>query len=567
MAATLSGQLQHVNLASVFQNLVQNEATGILEVSTLAETWRIAIAAGRIDALVPGEDWEHELGRVLLRMGTINEVDLVRKKVSKRYPNLAVELKRRRKVKADDLKSALNFLQEEALYALFLHERGEFSFHAGERDKKHFPPPFDKLKLGIDPNSVMMEAARRSDELGQFSEAVGSMKGVYVLSQEFAGQVGALKDANEQWVVSLMDGTRDVKGLCRDTGLGRFQTCVIVSSLIDRRVVAPLQPEDHVRLGDHERDRGRKSATTFHYRKALELRRTDNRTRIKLAEVLADLGQSADAAAEFKLAATTCLEKGDPTAALEAYGHAAELAPQDLDVREKIFSLLIEHQHTDQAARCGEEYARLLVKLGLAEKARAVYERVLAITPKEAARYERAIAETYVQSGDVSQAVERFAVSAQRLIKRGRLDEGARLLESALALDSSRKDLAARLEEILSGKREARQKAWRTARRAVISLAVLLTALVWLGYNNMAARDYALVVTETFEDLHRRDPTAAKERMEAFVLDHPFTYSAWQASDQVLALDILVRRTKMENQTGNQFYGGPRVSGEPQKPK
>src|SRR5690606_32764556 len=117
--------------------------------------------------------------------------------------------------------------------------------------------------------------------------------------------------------------------------------------------------------------------TTFHFSRALELRRTDTRTRCKLASVLAEAGMREDAVTQFKLLATLHLERSEPEAAAEAYQRVVELVPQDVSVRERLFTLYCDSHNLVEAHRAGDALGALYMDLGLHDKAQQLYRQLL----------------------------------------------------------------------------------------------------------------------------------------------------------------------------------------------
>lgn len=379
---SLAGQIEQIHLASVFQNLMDNQATGTLVVELPAGSRYIYITGGLIDNCRADEDWQYALGRILMRMGAVQEDALGRAfKAVKKNETVVEVLQRRRKITAKNAAEALRFLQEEKLYDLFSAERGSFEFIEGDHDPAQIPDVFRKFALTMDPSAVMLEAARRNDELAATPATVGSMKEVLVLSEEGWPRLDEF-DVTQTYIINLLDGTRDVMKTCVDSGLGRYYTCMVLADLLSQRFVTPIRAEDLVRLGDEQYAKHAVRTAVFNYRKALELNRHDTDTRYKLAELLAELGDNEEAACEYKMLAEICREENDIDQAAAAYWKAAELAPRDLAVREKLMNLLEEASRTDEAVEVGLDLARLEDSLGLVEKALEVYNRVLRLCPK-----------------------------------------------------------------------------------------------------------------------------------------------------------------------------------------
>lgn len=542
----LSGNLAEINLASVFQNLEQNSATGTLTVSVNQRSWPLYLEQGRVATVVP-EDWINYFGPILARSSDINLEDYQKVAAKlRRGQNLLTTLKRRRLAERDQLDSTLRFLQEECLYELFQLQSGEFTFAAGERSKEVFPPPFDKLNLQINSNSILMEAARRSDELGQLQTSLGSLKGVYVQSPDYHGDVSSFSPEHQK-LLSLLDGSRDIERLCRDSGFGKFQTCVMVAQFLERLTIIPARADDHVRFGDSSRLKGQIDKTTFHYQRALELRRTDSRTRHKLAEILAEAGQIEDAVTQFKVLATQLVDSSDWKGAAEAYQRAAQLAPKDVSLFEKLFEIYKQNSDLENAKSAGEQLATQYQTLSLHEKSQQVFRDLRTLFPLDSLKYEQGIAQAYVSMGKVPEAVQSFHKAATDALSRNEEALAVRFLEETLKIDAQNATATDLLQDIRSGQREERQKRWKLARRVVVYLVLFLAVLAWVAYDNIARQQLHVVSKFCLEDVERGDFDAASMRLVAFRQRYPYTMADYHAESYQTHLADLGKRAVLRN--------------------
>ena len=531
---SLTGQIEKINLASVFQNLMDNQATGTLTVEVPDGMRFVYFTEGRIDNARSEGDWQYAVGRILLRLGVVEESALqralktVKMKAVKKSETIVDVLHRRRKVSVKDAADALAFLQQEALYDLFTAERGTFQFREGKHDPKQIPNVFRKYPLSLDPNAVMLEAARRNDEMGAVQVTVGSTKEVLVISDEGQPHLHEF-DETQTYLIGMLDGTRDVKQTCIDSGLGRYHTCMALADLLAKRIVAPIRAEDLVRLGDEQYAKDSVQIAVFNYRKALELNRQDTATRLKLAELLTELDEKAEAASEFKMLAEVYREDKKADEAAAAYRKAAELAPRDLVVREKLMDLLEGETRQAEALEVGLDLARLMVSLGLNEKALEIYDRVLKLSPENPLDIERAIALCYVQMGDLRHAVEVYNTAADRLLEDGQMEEVVSLLEEILRIVPEEEDAKKKLDDIHSGRLEKRRQHLRTLRRSAIWIAFFTLVLAWIIYDSIARRDLAEVVGLTYIDMQENDVDRALNRLKVFQETYPFTLASLDA--------------------------------------
>lgn len=528
---SLAGQIEKFNLASVMQNLLQNQATGTLTVEPPDGPRYIYFFEGLVANVRPEGEWQYALGRILLRLGLV-EADALERALKAVKPNdtLVNILHRRRKLTLKDAEEALRFLQEEVLYDLFSAERGPFQFREGDRDSDQIPDVLYKNPLNIDPNQAMLEAARRIDELSVHQSAIGSMKDVLIKTEEANSKLEDL-DEKQALLMDLLDGSRDIGRVCIDSGLGRYHTCILLADLAARRIVAPICAEDHVRLGDEEYEKEPSEMVVFHYRKALELNRHDFETRRKLSELLIEMGENEDAVDELKMLADEYQEKGEDLEAVVSYRTAAALAPRDLAVREKLLDLLEEGPQPEQAVEAGVDLAQLLTELGLNEKAQEVYHRVLRRNPDDPLPIERALAVNYVNMGDVPHAVEVYRKAADHLLEEGKVDEIVPLLEEIIQIAPDDEGAKKKLDDIHSGRLERRKRFWRIARRSAICFSLFALLLAWIIYNSVARGDLSEVVSQTYVDLEEGNVDDALERLETFRGSYPYSLASRDARE------------------------------------
>lgn len=115
---------------------------------------------------------------------------------------------------------------EEAVYLLFTWAQGTFNFEPGAT-------PDEGVDMhSIDPQSLLLEGARRMDEWALIAKKIPTFDIVYALDRhkllaeerELAPEVHAL--------VPLIDGQRDVSALITDSRLGEFMTAKALYGLV-----------------------------------------------------------------------------------------------------------------------------------------------------------------------------------------------------------------------------------------------------------------------------------------------------------------------------------------------
>lgn len=105
---------------------------------------------------------------------------------------------------------------EEAVYMMFTWDDGAFNFEPA------IPPPDGVAVSSIDPQSVLLEGARRVDEWAVVEKKVHSFDLVFALERQELLRTRLELTADQQALLPLIDGHRDVSDLIQESGLGEF---------------------------------------------------------------------------------------------------------------------------------------------------------------------------------------------------------------------------------------------------------------------------------------------------------------------------------------------------------
>jgi Flp pilus assembly protein TadD len=105
---------------------------------------------------------------------------------------------------------------EEAVYLMFTWDDGAFNFAPA------VPPPAGVPVSSIDPQSVLLEGARRVDEWAVVEKKVHSFDLVFALERQELLRTKLELTADQQALLPLIDGHRDVTALIEESGLGEF---------------------------------------------------------------------------------------------------------------------------------------------------------------------------------------------------------------------------------------------------------------------------------------------------------------------------------------------------------
>lgn len=224
----LEGSLEEVGLADILQLLALGQKTGCLSVTDGSNFGYIYFDDGKIiyASVLNRPD---RLGELLVRNDVVTRDELARgmkeqgHRPGERLGEILVE---EGFLSEDELHEWIRVQIEEAVYHLFTWNEGTFYF---EPDRE---PEQSGLYLArINADALLMEGARRVDEMSLIEKKIPSRDLVFALEREPEGEDVDLTEA-EGKVLPLVDGQRTVDEIVRASGLVEFEAMKALFGLI-----------------------------------------------------------------------------------------------------------------------------------------------------------------------------------------------------------------------------------------------------------------------------------------------------------------------------------------------
>jgi tetratricopeptide (TPR) repeat protein len=351
----IKGSLKEASLPDVIQLLFLGRRTGCLALADRQNFGTVYFDEGNIvyATIVNRRD---RLGDILVRSGRITPEQLqqaVDRQGGEREQKLGEILVQQDAISRDELQRYIRVQIEEAVYYLFTWSSGTFNFEAGVR------PEREDFLVRINPEYLLLEGARRVDEWSLIEKKIPSFDLIFAVDGAHIGQSAPELSAEQQALVPLLDGTRDVTQLMEASGLVEFEVGKALFGLITagfaRRVgtsvasaprVNESRVDEHRNLGIAFYKAAMLDEALREFRRVAELRPADAGAAFFLGLIALRQARWEEAAASFRQA----IEKGSSRAAalhnlglalerlgrLEeaetAYGDAAGRAPDDARV-------------------------------------------------------------------------------------------------------------------------------------------------------------------------------------------------------------------------------------------
>jgi tetratricopeptide (TPR) repeat protein len=326
----IKGSLKEASLPDVIQLLFLGRRTGCLALADRHNFGTIYFDEGQIvyAAIVNRRD---RLGDILVRSGRISAEQLqaaISKQEDDREHKLGEILVELGALPRAELEQYMRLQIEEAVYYLFTWTSGTFNFEAGVR------PEREDFLVRINPEYLLLEGARRVDEWSLIQKKIPAFDLIFQVDPSHIGESAPTLTGEQQRLVPLLDGSRDVQQVIDDSGLVEFEVGKALFGLITagfaHRVgtsaaVAPRvndgRVEEHRNLGVAFYKAAMFDEALREFRRVSDLRATDASAPFFLGLIALRQGRWEEAVDGFRQA----IEKGGPkAAALHNLGLALE---------------------------------------------------------------------------------------------------------------------------------------------------------------------------------------------------------------------------------------------------
>lgn len=309
----IKGSLKEASLPDVLQLLAMGKKTGCLSVTHRSSFGYIYFDKGRIcyASIVNRRD---RLGDILVKSGLVSQAQLdaaVAAQDKQREKRLGEILVEQDAITREDLHRQIKVQIEEAVFFLFTWTAGTFNFEADIR------PEEQDLLVSINPESLLLEGARRVDEWSLIEKKVPSFDIVFDLDRVKLAESEAELSVEQETLAPLIDGMRDVSALVDESGLGEFDVgkalyALATAGFLHRvgkskpaeAAVSEARVDEHRNLGVAFYKTGMLEEAVREFRRVIELRADDAQARFVLGLVLMRQGKWPDAANAFHEAAS-----------------------------------------------------------------------------------------------------------------------------------------------------------------------------------------------------------------------------------------------------------------------
>lgn len=465
-----AGDLKKLPLADVFQSIHQNGLTGALAIRDPHGERLVAFKEGYVVGCAAPVGEEHGIADELVRRKKIEAKDARPSRFFRRKGSLLKSLKRRNLMDGGEFAQMTRSLVLERVYDCFLLEDGTFEFLEAY-DAARFDEDEAAAELKIAPAEILMEAMRRIDEFKRIKRSIPSFREVYVATRTPTDEDNTLV---RDILTYTAQGTMPLHEVFHATPHTKFACCEAVLTLVNQGDLRVATAPEYLELGKKAEAKGDLDAAASYYSRGLAYERGNKELNNRRIAILEKLRRNQEAADERKLYAGILLEHGDRRAAQEQYARASELAPSDPLPLERLLDLQVEAKDLKEASHTADKLVRVYLQIGLGDKAKGVYPRLLVLSPRDRSLRER-LAEVHQKLNEPSTAATIWKELAQEEIDKGDAHDAALLLRRALEAQPDDQKTQALLKDLETGEHAERRKRYRAYAALSVASVVLGT--------------------------------------------------------------------------------------------
>jgi len=446
----MKGRIGTIKLSDIFQMLAMSAESQTLTVRRADQRKAFFFTQNGVTVYFFGGLQAVQMGEILVNLDRITEQQLQQAigEQEGSSPRLGEILVHRGFATQDDINMAVRRQIEEELYELLSWDEGEFEVTDGPPAAEEIKDPENVIQLTFDVTGVLMEAARRMDELEALTATVPSLDDVYVWQDGSSPATVSCEKAWQQRMCQLFDRRITVHRIIEQLSLSRFDATEFLAGLIGESAVRALSGEELRKLATEALTGGDTAEGLRIAERVVRLMSDDASLRIKLAGVYEKLDRKPKAVFHLLAASDICSGRGEFDQGAAHLDRALALDRQSPEIRERLMQMHLARGDARQAARVGTEL--LVTHLAArSSEAGAHARKILEIAPSDERLWFRVI-DLLTQYRRVTEARE-ILLALPEAILGASGNAVAPICRRILDIDPSMKDIAQLLARAQGG--------------------------------------------------------------------------------------------------------------------
>jgi hypothetical protein len=211
------GELREFELPDILQLIASQKKAGWLKIISRGVCHFVFFRDGKITSTKNPADEDDPLETYVSRRGLVPHEALDRVAALRRKTGMDVQdiLEKEGLLDREEIQEIFEAMVEEDIFELMSVKVGQYEFETEDR-----PEPLPPGALSAEIGPILMEGARKADEIAEMRRALGPEEGVLVLTSAGRDRKEATHEEND--LLSLVNGVRTIEEVIEDSVLDRY---------------------------------------------------------------------------------------------------------------------------------------------------------------------------------------------------------------------------------------------------------------------------------------------------------------------------------------------------------
>jgi hypothetical protein len=211
------GELREFELPDILQLIASQKKAGWLKVISRGNCHFVFFRDGKITSTKNPAEETDPLEDYIVRRGLLSDDQMDRVAATRRKTGLDVQdvLQKEGLLEWDDIQEIFDAMVEQDIFELMSIRSGTYEFETEER-----PGPLPEGALAAEIGPILMEGARKADEVSEMRKALGPETGILILTS--VGREATPTNPDERAVMELVNGIRPIDTVIEESGLDRY---------------------------------------------------------------------------------------------------------------------------------------------------------------------------------------------------------------------------------------------------------------------------------------------------------------------------------------------------------
>jgi len=519
------GDIASFSLGDVFQNLAANQKTGTLKIQRGQVQLFVLFREGK--AVSYADNQGFSIGEWLVDKGIVQREQL--EEATKRFKkakkkSLGEILRDMQVISEEDYVSYLKSLVQETIYEVLSLQDGAFEFLT-TTDDEGVHREATAAGLAFPAQSLLMEAARRSDDWHNIRRHIPSEDEIYVVAPSTREKL--LTESEDEVVkeaIQLLDGKHTLRKVIGTLPYTRFDACRAIAHLIAEKKAKLLDGSALPQVEGVKEDPKQAIACL----KTILEREPNNRQILQqLAEQHAKSGQRDESATCWKLLAVSFLTDGQLNNGERCLRKSIELNSKDIVTWNKLLDTVRRSGDGARFERLAAAFASHFKTLGLTEVVRDHLVTMVKQFPRNL-EFRLGLADARFALGDRKTCIAELLPIGLEFHRKQQWAEAERVLDQVVKYDGSNMKARKTLDEIRTGAAQRRREFRRRAFRTALHGAFLAAVAVYVGYDYWVRNELFRVTRSVYAEsrLEYGGEGELVEQIKAIEKRYPFTYTS-----------------------------------------